>query len=473
MGFVKPITGVGITTRVAMESADLGIVRWDYDRGAYAIMYGDNFEFWRLTGEWQSPSIVMYSKDFDVLGVPTPDGIDANGRRKQLWDYPHGNEDYSTILPCDFIRIGDMWYVAAMVTQGLGNEKRTVFWQSKNLYDWEKTNPYVRLDHKDPQGRPVGHPGNVMLTFDQIGDYVYIFGTNGLARDRPIWMWRCKAGQFPQEPWEPWGMDQVGWAWGNANERFPILAGQYGELCFRYIQGQCVLSFFDIDRYTCSAITVEKPEDYWPGGHRVDYASGQQFSQLYGGYISPNSRLNEPGGMEFLVSQWDTSDNDPYHVCQFNDTLQAMSALKPQPPLSTKPPKEKPPVIRPPKPPKEKPVPPFPKPPAPPVVPTDPQALYELLLRELSASGSTLIVTPEGDTLTMREAIEQIFWKERGEHGLEGGRPRHPGEVDDQLGHVLNARAEGLFTQACVVAIAEHLGIDVEKLYNDVQESLK
>lgn len=102
-----------------------------------------------------------------------------------------------------------------------------------------------------------------------------------------------------------------------------------------------------------------------------------------------------------------------------------------------------------------------------------PQQLYELLLRELSASGSVKITTPEGDNITLRQAIEQIFWKERGQHGMEGGRPRHPGEKDDQLGHVLNARAEGLFTQACVVAIADHLEIDVDKLYQQVKESLR
>ena len=161
-----------------------------------------------------SPSIVMYDKDLNVLGVPTKDGIDPNGRRKQLWDYPHNNPDYSTILPCDFIRVGEWWYVAAMVTAGLGNEKRTVFWRSRDLFDWEKTDPYVALIHRDRDMRFVGHPGNVMLTFDEIDGYVYIFGTNGLARDRSIWLWRVNAHEFPNGNWEPWGMDNVSWGWG-------------------------------------------------------------------------------------------------------------------------------------------------------------------------------------------------------------------------------------------------------------------
>lgn len=458
-----PVTGVDITTRVAMESADLGIMRWDAQRGAIAAMFGDNFEFWRMQGEWQSPSIVMYDTDFNVLGVPTKTGIDPNGRRQQLWEYPHNNPDYSTILPCDFIKVGDWWYVAAMVTAGLGHEKRTVFWQSQDLVDWEKTDPYVRLDHRDAQMRPIGHPGNTMLTFDQIDDYVYIFGTNGLQRDQPIFLWRSHVEDFPHGDWEPWGMDNVSWAWGVANEQTPVLPGQYGELCFRHLQGNCVLSFFDVSNYRQTALTVVHPTDNWTTASRVDYAFGHQFPQLYGGYIAPGSKLNEPDGMHFWVSQWNTSNNDPYHVCAFTDTLQAMGPLTADAPAPVPTPQpEEPPVPAPPKQPS----------PAPAPIPTDPQALYTLLLQELSASGSTLITTPEGEHITLREAVAQIYDKERGLHGLQG-RPLHPNQDDDQLGHVLSGRAEGLFNQALLVALADAAGIDASGLYLRVKDSLQ
>jgi len=404
-------------------------------------MFGDNFEYWRMQGEWQSPSIVCYDNDLNVLGVPTRDGIDPNGRRKQLFDYPHNNPDFSTILPCDFVRVGDWWYAALMVTAGLGREKRTVFWQSRDLYDWQKTDPYVSLVHLDANMNHVGHPGNTMLTFDVVGDYVYIFGTNGLARDQPIWLWRNAAREFPHGDWEP------------CNNGNPILPGRYGELCFRYLQGNCVLSFFDVDRYCQTALTVVNPTDDWSRANRVDYARGQDFPQLYGGYIAPSSRLIQPNGMRFLVSQWNTATNDPYWVVRFDDTL------VPQGPLAVEPPS--PPI-------------PAPTPPAP--VDTGgtmtPQELYELLLRELSASGSIKITTPEGENITLREAVEQIFAKERGWYDMSNGRPRHPKDTDDQLGHVLNARAEGLFTQAMVAALAGKAGIDTAKLYARVQESL-
>ena len=453
----KAITGVNITTRVAMESADLGIMRWDPQRNAIAAMFGDNFEFWRMQGEWQSPSIVMYDGSMNVIGVPTKDGIDPNGRRKQLWDYPHGNQDYSTILPCDFIRVGDWWYVAAMVTAGLGREKRTVFWRSHDLYDWEKTDPYVSLIHLDENFNHVGHPGNTMLTFDQIGDYVYIFGTAGLSRDRPLWLWRNLATDFPNGNWEPWGLSASGWAWGTPNENSPILLGAFGELCFRYIQGNCVLSFFDVDDYRQTALTVVNPTDDWTRANEVNYAFGKDFSQLYGGYIAPGSKLNEDDGMRFAVSQWNTANNDPYHVVLFRDTLTSQGPIveAPPPPVIVTPPKPKPPTGE------------------DMAAPMTPQELYELLLRELSASGSKKITTPEGQNITLREAIEQIFWKERGLHDMTGGRPRHPAEKDDQLGHVLNARAEGLFTQALVYEIAKKSGVDVAKLYQQVQDAIK
>jgi D-arabinan endo alpha-(1,5)-arabinofuranosidase len=451
---LKNVTGVGVTTKVAMESADLGILRWDAQRGAIAAMFGDNFEFWRMGGEWQSPSIVMYDVDGNVLGIPTVNGIVSEGRRRQLWDYPHNNEEFSTILPCDFINVNHMWYVAAMVTAGLGHEKRTIFWQSKNLIDWEKTSdPYVSLIHLDKDFKPVGHPGNVMLTFDRIKDWVYIFGTGGLARDKPIWLWRNKASEFPQGYWEPWGRASNGeWAWGNPNEDTPILNGRYGELCFRYIQGNCVLSFFDVNEYKQTALTTVNPTDDWTEANQVDYAWGQDFPQLYGGYIVPGSKLNEPNGMLFWVSQWNTSNNDPYWVVVFADTLQAKGPLllpEPEPlpePIEPEPIPEEPEV-------------------------TSPQDMYDLLLKELAASGSTVITDKNGKKLTLREAVAGIYLNECSINDLKNF-PVDPRLKVNQLDHVRSARSEGLFTQSMVLAIADKLGIDSANLYYQVRESI-
>lgn len=212
-----------------------------------------------------------------------------------------------------------------MVTAGLGNELRTEFHRSRDLVNWE-VQPELSLPHHP---HPL-HPGNVMLTFDRIGDYVYIFGTGGLARNKPIWMWRNKAGEFPLGWWEPWGWDGARWNWGIANERTPILGGQFGELCFRYLQGNCVLSFFDAAGYKQQARTVQRPEDNWiNGANVVDYVLGTQIPNPYGGYISPLSRLNEWNGMHFWVSQWPGPPHrKPYRVHLAKDTLWAKGPLR-------------------------------------------------------------------------------------------------------------------------------------------------
>ena len=288
-----------------MELADLGILRWDTDRNAIAAMFGDNFSFsWGQ--DWQSPSVIMYDRDYNVLGIPQPDkGISLSPRR-QLWDYPHNNPEYTTILPCDFIRVGQWWWVAAMVTAGLGNELRTVFRRSRDLVTWESTGFEIRHP---------AHPGQVMLTFDQVGDTVFIFGTHGLRRDGPVWAWRCPALGFPVAPWQA------------LNNGQPVLDGKHGELCFRYLQSNAVLSFFDAGRYCQSLLTIPDPAGDWRRATRVDYVQGRDVPQIYGGYISPLSRLNQPNGMKLWVSQWITATNEPYHVLAFETTLHAQGPL--------------------------------------------------------------------------------------------------------------------------------------------------
>jgi lysozyme family protein len=344
------VTGPGITSCVGMDAADLGIMRWDPARNAIAAMFGDNFPNVGMTGwPWYSPSIVMYDSDFNVRGIPTSGNGVAMAPRRQLWDYPHRNPDYDTILPCDFIRVGEWWYVAVMVSQGRlddhGAQFRTEFWRSHDLVDWWQASggqPLLKLDHVG-NGLPVHpgagvlttHRGNTMLTFDQIDNYVYIFGTGGIERREGIWMWRILASEFPRGHWEPWGYDPTRnppWDWNIPNENTPILEGAYGELCFRHIQGNCVLSYFDALNRCQEAITVRNPWDDWrdtPG--RVRYASDgwiygkPVIPKLYGGYISPMSRLNEPDGMAFFVSQWDGNDN--YRVYLVRDTLRAQGEL--------------------------------------------------------------------------------------------------------------------------------------------------
>jgi hypothetical protein len=53
----------------------------------------------------------------------------------------------------------------------------------------------------------------------------------------------------------------------------------------------------------------------------IDSAFGWSTPQIYGGYIWPQSVLDDPTGMKFSVRQWNTSTNDPYHVMLFEGTV--------------------------------------------------------------------------------------------------------------------------------------------------------
>ena len=302
MGFVKAITGRGLTTSIALELTDLGIPRWDADRNCIVAVFGDSFDF-NWGSNWRSPVIACFDADFNCLGVPIKGGI-ATRPARQAWEYAHNNPDFSTALPTDIIRIGTTWYMFVMLTQGLGNERMTECWQSENLVDWALT------------GFGFKHPGSdpctTMLSFDQFGDDIFAVGTHGLRRDGPIKLWKTPASTFPKGVWEPLGV---------------IHEGRHGELCLRNVQGQAVLSFFDEGNYKQTALTVVSPEDDWGQANQVDYVTGEELSQLYGGFIAPNSRLNEENGMRFWVSQWVTATNFPYHVMEYSATLQAKGAL--------------------------------------------------------------------------------------------------------------------------------------------------
>lgn len=93
----------------------------------------------------------------------------------------------------------------------------------------------------------------------------------------------------------------------------------------------------------------------------------------------------------------------------------------------------------------------------------DPVALFETLLNELSASGSTPL-TASTDTvpaphLSLRAAIQAILWVSnaavdmKGTNDPAGPRPWDPIVPDNSLGHMLSLRGELLQTQALLSAL--------------------
>lgn len=93
------------------------------------------------------------------------------------------------------------------------------------------------------------------------------------------------------------------------------------------------------------------------------------------------------------------------------------------------------------------------------------------LLNQLAASADIKIISSEGEELTLREAVEQMFVKLRTIYSLYG-RPRSPLQPDDLYGHVMNARAEGLVTQQLIAQLAAKSGINVDQVRSSVMNNL-
>lgn len=301
---LTPLTGVS-TVPYGYRSMDLGIPRWDKARGCYVLMFGDSFvnEVNPDDPRWISPTIICYSEDLEPIGVPwmidTHPVINPNENARQLWPYPHNNPQFSTVLPTDFIKIGEWWYVHVMVTQGLGNEKWTEFQRSRDLVNWEHTGKYFS-------------PADLrctMQTFEQLGDWVYVFGTGGLKRNVPMFLWRVKAEEFPHGRWDTWGWTyESGWEWDH--HPTPVLSGEFGELCFRKLgEEHLVLSFFDAEHYEIAALVITSPTQDLTTAPRTVIARGRDDPQLYGGYLVEG---DEATSARFVFSRWNTTTDDPY-----------------------------------------------------------------------------------------------------------------------------------------------------------------
>lgn len=335
--FVKDVVGQGITTSMSMAGGDLGIMRWDAQRGCIAALFGDNFSQPNLQGDWKGPSFIMYDAEYNPQGIPSVNdqgfkSIGVNMPVQSLWDIEHTVDPPMTCLPTDFIYLNDHWIVSVMLTAGLGHELTTEFHTSTDLVAWDK-DPIVTLTHPS-------HPGNVMLTYDHLGDFVYILGTGGLARNKPLWLWRSPVHDFPRGYWEPYGhTPSGGWQWGAANEQTPILDGSYGELSLRFLNPTpppssttpdlhpCnkvpVLAYFDAGDYCTSLITAPTVEEFvynstkhtFAYGELPSWAAGNEIlddpvnvtPNLYSPNISPLSELTTTNGLDLFISQWNVN----------------------------------------------------------------------------------------------------------------------------------------------------------------------
>ncbi|MET7281086.1 DUF4185 domain-containing protein [Kribbella sp. NPDC005582] len=310
---VKDLTGPGLTDRFRMAGTDLGIPARAPD-GRMVFVFGDTFEEARVGGGWWRSPVALWSNTTNLAGGVEWSGAVGGAAAQQLWDYPHDNPTFSTVLPSDVITIGGSMYLHVMVNKGLGNVVWTEIWRSDNSgANWYHTG--AKFDPNIDGGM------FQCITWGEGNDgYVYVYST-GFQRNKPIILKRVRSNQIANPAaYEPWGYRDGRWAWGNPAT--PILNGSFGELCLRPLGGKWILTWFNAGDYRIDGMIMNTPTDNLYTAYRQPLiyggAWGQEndnhVAQLYGGYLIPGSTLSD---LHLSVSQWKTDAGWPYRAMQF------------------------------------------------------------------------------------------------------------------------------------------------------------
>jgi hypothetical protein len=253
-------------------------------------------------------------------GAETRTGTAGGQYAKQILTYSHAND--TTWLPSDAITIGDRMYLHYAVNQGLGSVQWTqLAYSDDNGENWTTSNARWEAN-EDGDLRQ-------LWTWERGCDgYVYTLSTKFISRDRAIILHRVPEDQLlDHDAYEPWGWDGNQWAWGNPAS--VVLDGDFGEMSLRRVEDKWVLAWFNAGAYEITIKVFDAPTSNLYAANTYHPILGTDWcsqddthvSQLYGGYIHPDSTLHS---LHLIVSQWNTGTgpchptlNWPYQAMEF------------------------------------------------------------------------------------------------------------------------------------------------------------
>ena len=335
VGKVRDITGPGITDRFGMACTDLGASVLAAD-GNLVSVFGDTFSGNRVgAGDWRSPVILIGTGDAThPIEYSRAGGAEARYAR-QLWHYRHRNSPgllrrgISTVIPSDLLRVGDALYLHAIVNRGFGNVVWTEIWRSDDGgVSWRNLGEAAKF----PAGLYSGHAQCWTWDYDPTDGWVYVVST-GFQRNKGLILRRVRPEHIGvQSRYLSWADGE----WGQDAQVITPPGETWGELSLRRLDcGTWVLGGFLSSSYALGYRTLAAPTSELnrvPVQRPVlgcawdDEDHGRcRVAQLYGGYLLPGSRLDVPGGVGLVVSQWNTARGWPYRVMQFRVTLRDSS----------------------------------------------------------------------------------------------------------------------------------------------------
>lgn len=307
----------GVTDKWGIVGTDLGAMVPLNSGEEFAIIFGDSFSASRLEGEWKSPVGFVAIKDSaGKIQIVRP--LNDGAKAEQLVEYQH--TDMLTLLPSDIINVNGTLYMQAMWNKGVGNVISTeIFRSTDHGKNWSSVQ---KIPATFMQGM-----GN-LITWEQGPDgYIYMMTTQFKRKD-DVYLVRFLPTQFnDRSKWQFMSFDDNRQPqWSNTYGKILSNNVMAGEMSLRYIEGHWVMALFNAETMAIEVrISKEIARDwndikpaYVVIANTGGWGSPQtpsNWTQLYGGYITPGSTL---ANMDIVVSQWNTSDNSRYMSTQFN-----------------------------------------------------------------------------------------------------------------------------------------------------------
>ena len=307
----------GVNDHMGIVGTDLGVMAPLDDGEEFAIIFGDSFSAPKLGGEWKSPvGFVAVKDDNGKIQLLSP--LNDDSKAEQLIEYEHTN--MLTLLPSDIINVNGTLYMQGMWNRGIGNVLETEIFKSTDRgASWTSI-------QKIPTSFMNGM-GN-LITWEKGPDsYIYMMTTQFKRKD-DVYLVRFLPDQFDdRSKWQFMSFDadrQPQWSTTYA----PILSNNVkaGEMSLRYIEGHWVMALFNAETMAIEVRISKEIARDWneikpayvvvanTGGWKAKQTASN-WTQLYGGYISPGSTL---ANLDLVVSQWNTSNNSRYMSTQFN-----------------------------------------------------------------------------------------------------------------------------------------------------------
>lgn len=307
-----PIAGTGADGGIpGIGAADLGEVVQLPD-GRYVAIFGDSFAGDKMGAGTHYPSVAV-PVTFDDQGRPHFGAplTGPDGSPNVLFPPPPQAAGKDT-LPAGSIRMRDgTTYMMAAGTNNLNPDGGSWLTQVTNdpSHGWQPI---------EGSWRAQGAAPTQISGFQAADGNVYI-AADSFDRTQGVSMYRVDPAHVTdRSAWQPW----TGNGWGTPEQTAAVVSRTpYGELSFREVDGQAVLSGFNQGTGNTEVRVGNDPAKMFSPGVPTTIIAQQSnpnganfLPQNYGGYILPNSTLDK---LNLFVSQWNTAANTPYDTHEF------------------------------------------------------------------------------------------------------------------------------------------------------------